>query len=589
MEMPIGDIIDRYSICKLKAERLSIDNTTEMSCLWKEIEQHPDVFEYVDKLYDINGKIWDLEADIRQGNEEILGLEEVGRRAIKIRNFNGIRVQYKNEINSKLNQGFIEIKMNHGSQKEPSLIISLTTVPERLSLSLEDGLRLVMTHLCEQNDSDYEVHFNIPHESFVTKKPYVIPTWLDEYKLKYPHLKVFRTKDFGPPTKILPTLHRITNPETIILVVDDDLVYHKDLVKEHRKYQSQFVDSVICYDGRGTNVRQYGDIRDDWILCVLEPTLTHSLQHYKSASYKRKLFTEDFFNTYVGKTFSDDVLVSLFFRNNNIKMYVVPYEPEKHLFETTELWHKNQGVTSFPVLRYASSVADTGCNNPSLLSIQSKFYIPPGLEKPRTEEIVDVSCGTDKYHHGYFTFYNPLIDKYSQATNILEIGITSGGSLRLWEKKFKKATIYGIDLHDSKLHETNRIKTFVADQSNRQQLAEFIAATNTEFDIIIDDGGHTMKTQQISFGFLFKYLRSGGVYIIEDLHTSRMPDRGYIEKDDKITTLDMLEMYQQNNSIISNHMLEEEITYLNSNIKSVDIWTKTPSKDESVTSAIFKK
>jgi len=483
----------------------------------------------------------------------------------------------------------METQNNILSKKEPSLIISLTTVPERLSLEVEDGLRLIMTHLCEQNDNDYEVHFNIPYESFATKKPYIIPAWLDEFKLKYPHLKVFRTEDFGPPTKLLPTLNRITNPETILLIVDDDLVYHKDMIKEHRKYQSQFVDSVISYDGRGTNIRKFGDIRDDWIICVTEPTITYFIQHYKSASYKKKLFTEDFFNTYVGKTYSDDVLVSLFFKNNNIKMYVVPYEPHNHLFETTELWNQNQGVTTFPVLRYASSVEGTGCNNPSLLNIQVKFYSPPELERPHNNQIIDISCSTDKINHGYFSFYNPIFEKFKNCLSVLEIGITSGGSLRLWEKKFKRATIYGIDLHDSKIHETERIKTFIADQSNRQQLADFIAAINTEFDIIIDDGGHTMNNQQTSFGFLFKYLRSGGVYIIEDLHTSRMADRGYVEANDKITTLDMLEMYQQNNTIISNHILEEEITYLNNYINSVEIWTRTPNKDESVTSAIFKR
>lgn len=589
MEMPIGDIIDRYSICKLKAERLSIDNKTEMDCLWKEIEQHPDVFDYVEKLYEINGKIWDLESDIRQGNEDILGLEEVGKRAIKIRNFNGTRVQYKNEINSKLNQGFIEIKMNHGSQKEPSVIISLTTVPERLSLEIEDGLKLVLKQLGEQNDSDYEVHFNVPFESFVTKKPYVIPSWLDEYKLKYPHLKIFRTKDFGPPTKIIPTLERITNPETIIIVVDDDLVYHKELVKEHRKYQDQLKDCVICYDGRGTDIRQYGDIRDDWILCVLEPTITHGLQHYKSASYKRKLFTDEFFTDYIGKTYSDDILVSLFFRNNKIKMYVVPYEPDKHLFETTELWNLNQGVTSFPVLRYASSVENTGCNNPSLLSIQRKFYSPPELERTTSREVVDISCGTDKNNHGYFAFYNPIFSKFTAATSILEIGVLNGGSLRLWEKKFKNAQVYGIDIADCSNVNTDRIKTFIAEQADREQLKVVLENINTEFDIIIDDGGHTMKQQQVSFGYIFKHLKSGGVYILEDLHTSKILDRHYIDRDDEITTLEMLERYKVEGVITSNHMTQEEIEYLNNNIQHVEIWTRTPDKAHSVTSAIYKK
>ena len=65
-------------------------------------------------LYDINGQIWDLEADIRNGKEGLLGLEEVGRRALKIRDLNAERIRLKNEI-AKEHGGFVEYKHNHAS------------------------------------------------------------------------------------------------------------------------------------------------------------------------------------------------------------------------------------------------------------------------------------------------------------------------------------------------------------------------------------------------------------------------------------------------------------------------------------------
>ena len=40
------------------------------------------------------------------------------------------------------------------------------------------------------------------------------------------------------------------------------------------------------------------------------------------------------------------------------------------------------------------------------------------------------------------------------------------------------------------------------------------------FDIIIDDGGHTMEQQIISIETLFPLLSDGGVYLVEDTHTS---------------------------------------------------------------------
>ena len=56
----------------------------------------------------MNGKIWDLESDIRKGKEGELGLEEVGRRAIAVRELNKIRVGYKNDIVDMFKEGIID-------------------------------------------------------------------------------------------------------------------------------------------------------------------------------------------------------------------------------------------------------------------------------------------------------------------------------------------------------------------------------------------------------------------------------------------------------------------------------------------------
>ena len=60
----------------------------------------------------------------------------------------------------------------------------------------------------------------------------------------------------------------------------------------------------------------------------------------------------------------------------------------------------------------------------------------------------------------------------------------------------------------------------IVDQSNRKQLKAFINNEKVSFDIIVDDGGHTMQQQIGTFIELFPYLKDGGVYVIEDLHTS---------------------------------------------------------------------
>lgn len=121
MEMPLPEILDRMSIVKLKIERIGEPHLkkefTEYEKAVKEFEKKGVTIEpfWLKELCDLNGKIWDLEADIRKGKEGELGLEEVGRRAIVIRELNKKRISVKNEIVEKTGLGFRDVKMNHAS------------------------------------------------------------------------------------------------------------------------------------------------------------------------------------------------------------------------------------------------------------------------------------------------------------------------------------------------------------------------------------------------------------------------------------------------------------------------------------------
>lgn len=124
MQMQVSDIMDRMSILQLKEERLGskLVECADYREWYHAYTSSLDVVleEKLDsllvELYIVNGKIWDLEADIRQGKEGLLGLEEVGRRALAIRDYNGTRIQLKNEISSLLKEKYKEIKIDHASQ-----------------------------------------------------------------------------------------------------------------------------------------------------------------------------------------------------------------------------------------------------------------------------------------------------------------------------------------------------------------------------------------------------------------------------------------------------------------------------------------
>ncbi len=87
MKMPVSEIMDRLSIALLKHERAEVDMSAEIFAYREALTHYVDGEFYVDRLKIINGQIWDLEADIRRGKID-LSLEEVGRRALKIRDFN---------------------------------------------------------------------------------------------------------------------------------------------------------------------------------------------------------------------------------------------------------------------------------------------------------------------------------------------------------------------------------------------------------------------------------------------------------------------------------------------------------------------
>ncbi len=198
---------------------------------------------------------------------------------------------------------------------------------------------------------------------------------------------------------------------------------------------------------------------------------------------------------------------------------------------------------------------------------------------------------TDKGYGHHYTevyeyFFYPI--KY-EAKKILEIGIEKGGSLKMWRDYFPNAVIYGIDIQDSSMFNSKTIKTFVADQADRKKMQAFIDTYGDSFDIILDDGGHSMQQQQTSFGYLFKYLKPGGYYIIEDVHTSIFAyynnSYGALPAEDN-TTLTMINGFVKTGIVNSKYTLEEESNYLNANIVYCNILSRDNGR--SIT-CIFKK
>ncbi len=122
---------------------------------------------------------------------------------------------------------------------------------------------------------------------------------------------------------------------------------------------------------------------------------------------------------------------------------------------------------------------------------------------------------------GFLQAYSDHLSQYyNNNISLLEIGVQGGDSLLLWKELLPDAQITGLDILPScKQYEGNGIAVVIGDQTD-------ISLLNSlgSFDIVIDDGGHTMNQQQVAFKTLFPKLNKGGLYVIEDLHTSFWPD-----------------------------------------------------------------
>ena len=200
-----------------------------------------------------------------------------------------------------------------------------------------------------------------------------------------------------------------------------------------------------------------------------------------------------------------------------------------------------------------------------------------------------ISHGTDKnsQHHNYVPFYKKYFESLrTKSLKLLEIGIfrpipnrsikdaVAGASLKTWENYFPTSLIIGADINNFKDIETDRIKTIQANQEKRQgpnSLNSIIDEYGSEFDIIIDDGGHTMEQQQVTLGHMFQFLKSKGIFVIEDLHTSYLYP-SYNPTRTSYNTLKMLEEFKLTNKINSDFITSQEKDYLEANIESINIY-----------------
>jgi len=133
----------------------------------------------------------------------------------------------------------------------------------------------------------------------------------------------------------------------------------------------------------------------------------------------------------------------------------------------------------------------------------------------------------NKWRH-YFEAYDRHLARFRGTdVHLLEIGVFQGGSLQMWRDYFgPQAIIYGVDINPlCKQFEDENTHIIIGDQEDRDFL-KGLSKSIPRIDVLIDDGGHSMKQQIHTFEELFKNVSNNGVFLCEDTHTSYWKNYG---------------------------------------------------------------
>jgi len=242
------------------------------------------------------------------------------------------------------------------------VIVSFTTLPSRFQF-----IEPMVECIVNQSYQDFEFHLNIPKYSDLEHTDYVVPSWAS----KYPKLQIHTAdRDWGSHTKLIPTLKRENDPNTIIITVDDDYVYHQDTIKTHMEIRAtKHPNAAICFAGRGLfeargcdagsvdrplltarihmhleRARRLGTASSPSVTSVEKDHQVRIIEGYKSASYIRH-FLDPVYYSCARLHWCDDTTISCMLGKNNIKKYVCAWPGETNF---------SARVKSFPIVEKLS-------------------------------------------------------------------------------------------------------------------------------------------------------------------------------------------------------------------------------------------
>lgn len=201
--------------------------------------------------------------------------------------------------------------------KDANIVISLTTTPHRIH-----KISAVIDSLTNQNAPLKDIYLSVPYEFKRDNLRYDIPIWL----ASNPSVTILRTQDYGPATKLLGLLSsKKFAPETIIITVDDDIVYPRNTIL-HLAYQAlQHPENAIGLSGADLYNSLELVAKNDAGLGLKRRNnyagLVTVLQGYAGIAYRAGFFQDDIFalETFPASCISsDDLTFAFYLESHNV-------------------------------------------------------------------------------------------------------------------------------------------------------------------------------------------------------------------------------------------------------------------------------
>jgi len=205
----------------------------------------------------------------------------------------------------------------------PRIVATMTSLPERM-----EHVDAAINSILNQTIPVSEIVFSLPVVSRRTQEPYVIP----ERILNHPRITILRTQqDYGPITKLLPTLEREwKNPDTLILCIDDDIIYPSSFVGDFLVAREKLGDVALTGVGYTIPPMMRDVDRQKYKAkgaSIKKPKQVDILMGAGGFMVQPKMFSEDILKTDKipeEAFFADDLWISLNLAQNNIPCYVAP-------------------------------------------------------------------------------------------------------------------------------------------------------------------------------------------------------------------------------------------------------------------------